>query len=318
MPPPSVTTSGTTPPTHTPSPGIWRRVFSATPGVPGAIGVLLYGALTIVGFRAQGKLLHRWLPGMDASVLYVTGHVTELTEILVFAWVASRLERRSFAAYGLPWRQALKARFWNGAALGIGSLIVLVLLLATVGGLRLSLPPHVGTGALLAGAGYLLLFIVLGLREEFLYRGYGLSALAGNIGFWPAAVISSAWFVTTHTGNSGETALGLSAVGFFGLFACVLLRRTGSLWMPIGFHAAWDWGETFLFGVSDSGHAAASGHFFTASVTKSVPAWLSGGSAGPEGSVLCLVMFATLTVGFALRRYKSLDGRRGGGPTWPQ
>ena len=297
-----VSPAGAAPPIHPSPAGIWRRVFSGTPSVRGAIGVLLYGALALVGFPAQGKLLHRWLPGLDASAFYVVGHFAELAEALVFAWGASRLERRPFAAYGLPWRPALRARFWQGAAVGIGSLTALVLALAAVGGLGLALPPHAEPWASLVGAGYLLLFIVLGLREEFLYRGYGLSAIAGQIGFWPAAVISSAWFVATHTGNAGETALGLVAVGLFGVFACVLLRRTGSLWMPIGFHAAWNWGQTFLFGVSDSGHAAAPGHFFTASVPKSAPAWLSGGPTGPEGSVLCAALFATLAIGFALWR----------------
>jgi hypothetical protein len=263
--------------------------------------VLLYFALALVWFPVQGKLLHRWLTGMGGIALYVIGHLIQLAEILLFAWGASRLERRPFAAYGLPWNAALRARFGQGAAVGIGSLAALVLALTAVGGLRLAPPPHVGFGALLVGAGYLLLFVVLGMREEFLYRGYGLFGLSGQIGFWPAAVVTSAWFVSTHAGSSGETVLGLSAVGIFGVFACLMLRRTGSLWMPIGFHAAWNWGQTFLFGVSDSGHAAAPGHFFTATVPKNVPAWLSGGPTGPEGSVLCVVLVAALTVGFAWR-----------------
>ena len=91
-------------------------------------------------------------------------------------------------------------------------------------------------------------------------------------------------------------------VGLFGVFACLLLRLTGNLWMPIGFHAAWNWGQTFLFGVSDSGHAAAPGHFFTASVSTSAPEWLSGGATGPEGSALCVALIATLILGLALYR----------------
>ena len=277
----------------------WRRVFSGAPSARGTIGILLYGTLVVAGFWAQGKLLRRWLPGMDGIALYVVGHLLELAEVLLFAWGASILERRPFGAYGLPWRLALRARFWWGAAIGMGSLTALVLALAAAGGLTLALPADAGPMALLVGAGYLLLFIVLGLREEFLYRGYGLSTLAGQVGFWPAAVVTSAWFVSTHAGTSAESALGLTSVAIFGVFACLLLRRTGNLWMPIGFHAAWDWGETFLFGVADSGHAAAPGHFFTATVSKGAPAWLSGAATGPEGSVLCVVLIAMLTVGLA-------------------
>jgi hypothetical protein len=278
---------------------MWRRVFSGKPSLRGAIGVLAYAALAFLAFPAQGKLLKRSLPGMDETALYVIGHLVELSEILMFAWLASRLERRSFAAYGLPWRQAFRARFWQGAALAMVALTVLVLAVAALGGVRLSMPQHAGPEALLFAAGYLVLFIILGFREEFLYRGYGLSTLAGQIGFWPAAVTSSAWFASTHMGNSGENVLGLAAVGLFGLFACLLLARTGNLWLPIGFHAVWDWGETYLFGVSDSGHPPAPGHFFTATVQKSAPHWLSGGAAGPEGSVLCMALIAALALGFA-------------------
>ena len=285
-----------------PSTGLWRRVFSGTPTVHGWIGVLVYGALVIVGFAVQSKLLEAWLPGMGGIPLYVVVRVLQLAEILLFAWIASRLERKSFGAYGLPWRPAFRIRFWQGAAFGIASLSALVLTLSALGGLRLTLPPHMGPEVLLVGGGYLLLFIVLGLREEFLYRGYGLSTLAGNIGFWPAAMIWSGWFVASHTNNSGESALGLATVGLFGMFACLLLRLTGNLWMPIGFHAAWNWGQTFLFGVSDSGHAAAPGHIFTANVSKNAPGWLSGGATGPEGSALCVLLIATLILGLAWRR----------------
>ncbi len=75
-----------------------------------------------------------------------------------------------------------------------------------------------------------------------------------------------------------------------------MLRRTGTLWLPVGFHAAWDWGETFFYGVPDSGEVAP-GHLFNASLTGSK--WLTGGSVGPEASVLCIFLIAVLFVLFA-------------------
>src|SRR5438552_15919067 len=118
--------SGMTPPGATPSirppvAGIWQRAFPGRPSVRGAVGVLLYAALALVGFPAQGRLLQQWLPGMGTIELYLIGHLAQLAEILLFAWGASRLERRPFAAYGLPWRPALRARFWRGPAPGIGA-----------------------------------------------------------------------------------------------------------------------------------------------------------------------------------------------------
>ncbi|MGC1969086.1 MAG: hypothetical protein WA673_21675, partial [Candidatus Acidiferrales bacterium] len=54
-------------------------------------------------------------------------------------------------------------------------------------------------------------------------------------------------------------------------------------WFAVGFHAAWDWAETFFYGTPDSGLVGV-GHYLNTSVNGSK--WITGGSAGPEGSVI--------------------------------
>jgi len=100
-----------------------------------------------------------------------------------------------------------------------------------------------------------------------------------------------------HHSNSGETQVGTVSAGAVGVLFCLLLRRTGDLWMPIGFHAAWDWGETYVYGVPDSGQVAP-GHLFNASF--SGPQWMTGGTVGPEGSWFCLFLIAVLYLAFAI------------------
>jgi uncharacterized protein len=85
------------------------------------------------------------------------------------------------------------------------------------------------------------------------------------------------------------------AAGLIGFFFCLTLRRTGSLWFAVGFHAAWDWGETFFYSVPDSGMVAP-GHLLSSSLRGAD--WLGGGSVGPEGSVFCLVVIAVLWIAF--------------------
>ena len=92
-------------------------------------------------------------------------------------------------------------------------------------------------------------------------------------------------------GNSGEDWGGLFNAGAFGLLACFLLHRTGNLWMPIGLHMAFDWGETYFYGVANSGQTLP-GHLLNPS--SSGAAWLSGGTAGPEGSVLCTLLIVVV------------------------
>jgi hypothetical protein len=143
-------------------------------------------------------------------------------------------------------------------------------------------------------------FVFVGLFEEYLFRGYAQFTLADGIGFWPAAVILALLFAWVHMGNPGETRIGIVGTLAFALFAAATLWRTGNLWLAVGAHAGWDWGQSFFFGVSDSGFQAP-GHLLNPS--SSGPAWLSGGSVGPEGSVLTLVLLPVMTVVFlALNR----------------
>ena len=103
--------------------------------------------------------------------------------------------------------------------------------------------------------------------------------------FWQAAWASSTGFGFVHTFNSGENWIGIFAAAFIGFVFCVSIWVTGSAWWAIGCHAAWDWAETYFYGTADSGFVAP-GHLFTTSPTGN-PLW-SGGSDGPEGSLLIL------------------------------
>jgi hypothetical protein len=152
-------------------------------------------------------------------------------------------------------------------------------------------------GARLArfAAFWALMFLLVGLFEEFLLRGYSQFTLSRGIGFWPAALVLSCAFGLIHLRNGGEQWRGLLAAAFIGFFFCLTLRRTGSLWFAVGFHAAWDWGETFFYSVPDSGMVAP-GHLLSSSLRGSD--WLSGGSVGPEGSVLCLVVVVFAWIAF--------------------
>ncbi len=119
--------------------------------------------------------------------------------------------------------------------------------------------------------------------------GYSRSRRASVSG--PPQLSRRHFSATSHHGNSGEDWIGLFNAGAFGLLACLLLRRTGNLWMPIGLHMAFDWGETYFYGVADSGQTLP-GHLLNSS--SSGPAWLSGGTVGPEGSLLCTLLIVVV------------------------
>jgi len=86
------------------------------------------------------------------------------------------------------------------------------------------------------------------------------------------------------------------------LFFCFTLRRTGSLWFAIGFHAAWDWGQSYFYGTPDSG-LLVQGHLFESAVHG--PEWITGGRVGPEASILMIPLIALLFVAFHLTHRQS-------------
>ena len=254
--------------------------------------LLIFSAILFVLFSVRNFLVSTLMQSMDDITRYVIGQqFLRFAACLLATWIMSRIEKRAVADYGLPWRRMFRGRFWQGAMLGFASITVLL------GALHLCGVFDFGTITLHAGdvwkwAGlYALVFIIIGFSEEFFYRGYAQFTLTDGIGFWPAAVVWSALFGFSHSGNTGETWFGMVNAAVGGLFFCLMLQRTGNLWMPIGFHTAWNWGETYFYGVANSG-VVVPGHLFDSGF--SGPVWLTGGTVGPEGSVLATALFVVL------------------------
>jgi len=114
-------------------------------------------------------------------------------------------------------------------------------------------------------------------------------------GFWQAAWVTSTLFGYIHTGNNGEDPIGIFAAALIGFAFCVSVWVTGSAWWAIGCHAAWDWAETYFYGAADSGNVA-SGHFLTTTTNTASNILWSGGTDGPEGSLLVLPVILLLLV----------------------
>jgi membrane protease YdiL (CAAX protease family) len=220
------------------------------------------------------------------------------------AAIMAALEARWIGDYGLPGAEMFGLRFWQGLVWGLVMVSATILLIWLLGGFSFGgLALH---GSALWGYAVLwgLVFLVVGLFEEFLFRGYTQFTLASGIGFWPAATVISAVFGASHLRNTGEDIAGALSVFVIGMFFCVTLRRTGNLWFAVGLHASFDWGETFLFSVPNSG-IVAPGHLLNSSFRG--PVWLTGGTVGPEGSVMAFVVVALATVIFS-RAFPARDG----------
>jgi len=207
--------------------------------------------------------------------------------VALATYILSRIEKRSLADYGMPPRQAFGGRFWEGTLWGFVMLSTLLLILRVSGHFQIDSVALKGAAALHWAIAWGITFLAVSWNEEFAFRGYWLFTMSRRIRFWPAALFLSCIFGVAHLGNRGENILGILQVVATGLLFCLMIRRTGNLWFAAGFHASWDWAETFVYGTPDSGLLCI-GRFLNSSVQG--PNWLTGGSAGPEGSIFALVI----------------------------
>jgi uncharacterized protein len=226
-----------------------------------------------------------------------------LSAALIASLIMSRIERRPWAAFGLPVRGLFSRLFWIGAIWGF---LVITVLLGALHGLRVFDFGHLalrGMRIVEFAAFWGMAFLLVGLFEEFLFRGYAQFTLERGIGFWPAATVFSCLWGGLHLiTNQGESWAGALTGLVLGIFLCLTLKRTGNLWFAVGVHSAWDWGESFFYSVPDSG-VVSPGHLLSSSFHG--PKWLTGGSVGPEGSVLCVVVIGVTLMVFD-RVYPSL------------
>jgi CAAX protease family protein len=277
------------------APSYARTLFLGPDGLRPGWGFAFYVLMFYAAQKVAVELA--WARDLGPSGLW-SGLLEEFGNVLaalIPAVVLASVERRPWRIYGLPLKDSFGRRFWVGVVWGISAISLLMFALYTFHSFSFGHLVLHGARILRFAVYWSVMFVLVGLFEEFLLRGYTQFTLARGVGFWPAAITLSFAFGLTHLRNNGEHWPGLIAAGFIGFFFCLTLRRTGNLWFAVGFHAAWDWGETFLYSVPDSGMVSP-GHLLSSSLRG--PDWLSGGSVGPEGSVLCFVVVALVCIAF--------------------
>ena len=277
-----------------------HTIFMNDNGLRAGWSVLLFAAIFLLTDLLVGWLLHSLLrharghglvSAMPLGFAYIIEGI-QASGALAATIAMSRLERRSPLAFGFQGKFRA-VRFVAGLFYGMLAVSALVLVLWHSGLLSID-------GQLLHGAaiwknaiGWAGFFLIVGLFEESLLRGYLQFTLMRGLGFWWGALLLSFLFGFSHGTNPGETPVGLFSAGAIGLIFCLSLWYTGSLWWALGFHAAWDWGESYFYGTSDSGMVV-QGHLY-AEHPLGRALW-SGGTTGPEGSLLVIPLLLIITI----------------------
>ena len=226
-------------------------------------------------------------------------------------WIAAiTLDRRPMRAYGIGWNKAFRSELAGGLLIGGLPMALIFGVHWASGGLtvtgygweRASAIPY----ALWLGS-YLLSMCIIGFYEELIFRGYQILNLVEGLSIpllsparaaAMAVLISSAVFGVLHAGNPNASAFSTINIIIAGAVLAIPYLITGRLAVSIGMHISWNFMQGGIFGLP------VSGTFYRGSliqVRQEGPAWLTGGSFGPEAGLtglLGILLMALLFYGF--------------------
>ena len=215
-----------------------------------------YRVLTLLALVGGFSLLLRFVDGVESGLL---------------------------ASQGLPIHRFAWREIWKGFGLGFLLVALSVAAIALFGNLQMTVVLNAVTAR---RAGIVVILLLAGaLFEEVMFRGYPFQRLVEAIGPWFAILVLSRLFGAAHLQN--PNAGGILSWGFFntiavGVLLALAYLRTKALWVPFGFHFAWNFALGVAFGLPVSGLST-----FSVIVRShaSGPKLLTGGDYGIESSL---------------------------------
>lgn len=192
----------------------------------------------------------RWTPkfhsGWSAFAMGAIAALGALVLTLLFVrWEGLRLEDVGV----MPGRQSLP-RFAIGFLIGLFLAALRSALIGVSGHVRWARVPDIGFAAAVMP---LLIYLVLACREELAFHGYPLRSLDRSIGLWGAQLIVAGIFALEHMAGGVTWVHAFLGAGIGSLLFGMASLATRGLAMPIGLHAAWNYGQWMLGGKESSG-----------------------------------------------------------------
>jgi len=198
-------------------------------------------------------------------------------------------------AYDIPMRR-LAGDTLRGIAIGFCFFVAVVLVMYAAGiyrfgGFGLERPAELVTA--------FFLFLLVAVGEEIIFRGVLFRWIDEKWGFAVALAVSALLFGLMHLPQPGATLWSSFAIAVeAGLLLGAAYKYSGTLWLPVGIHWAWNFTQGNIFGFEVSG--AAAGESLIHPVV-SGPDILTGGVFGAEASVITVVTGLALSFWFILK-----------------
>ena len=179
-----------------------------------------------------------------------------------------------------------------GLIVGFVIFSLAVLFCAVTGSLKLS-----GISSTFAILPFILFFagyMIQGMAEEVLCRGYLMVSIGRRYPMWVAVLLNSLFFAALHLGNAGMSVLAFINLTLFGIFASIYFIKRGSIWGIGAIHSIWNFVQGNFYGIKVSGMETSCTVFDSLVVDgKSL---INGGDFGLEGGLAVTIVLVIVTV----------------------
>jgi len=297
-----------------------RIIWSFLTLIPLAV-IVAASAFTVLGLRvgyliASGAATN-FAEAKEVMQSMASGGMDPFIMVLPFAffiiysalWVRL-VEGRPLSTMGIGSRLWLP-RYIVGFIVGMLFLVVILGAIYKLGGYKIdamlpvfSAPDPVNASLIIVT--WLIMFPVQGAGEEFVFRGWWMSALASRRGKLIALMAPSVFFGIAHLGNVWppitESLIGCANVVLFGIFIGLYALKEKSLWGACGWHSAWNWLLGLGFGLEVSGLGVdATPLLVDLADADGASILITGGSFGPEASLVTTGVLILGSLWFVMR-----------------
>lgn len=195
-------------------------------------------------------------------------------------------EKRKFSTLGFV-KKGMVKQYLTGLIAGAAAFSIAYLLCLATGsikceGIATDISP-------LYIIGYFMGYLLQGMAEEVLCRGYLMVSLSRRYHVTLAIAASSLFFAFLHSSNSGLSLLAYVNLFLFGVFASLLLLDFGNIWIAGAFHSIWNFVQGNIYGVQVSG-LNVTNSILSTSYTDGME-FINGGAFGMEGGLAVTLVF---------------------------
>lgn len=247
-------------------------------------GLLVYGLIHPIsaGIEQYNSLLQNRSQWVTVYMLFA-----EIFLIVLYTGYCKLIEKRPLSSMGFTKRNMssfyAKGIGWSAVLIGGAYLICILTGACHFEGVSAQLVP----GYVVF---YLIGYMIQGLAEEVICRGYLLVSLSRRNSVWYSVILSSGVFMAMHMSNEHVTVLAYINLFLCGLLFGLLFVESGSIWMVAALHSGWNFLQGNIFGISVSGTAKASSVFDSSFAD----GWsfMNGGDFGLEGGLAVTIVLA--------------------------